>query len=312
MPCRVVIKSYTRLIGIAESALVRKGRNRRKRRSGGAREGWLSRCLVFLFEKLKELSSPYINRFLSADTIVPNPANAQSLNRYRYVMNNPLRYIDPTGHSGCELYQGVCLSENQMTEIYNDTTGNGNNNDDDDDDDPVGGGGSQPQPSPVPNQTPDDDDEILCNALANGNTCIESSLTSGELNWLLGNLYTQSDNLASWGTGLVITGAFVLGAITILSLPALALAISTVAIISAVTVGTGLLVAGGIMLLDATATSNLASNISLGAGSESTQIAVMEGSNNPIAMLGDNTTFSSFDSNAITGWSTLTNFILDH
>jgi hypothetical protein len=42
--------------------------------------------------------SPYINRFLSADTIVPGYANPQSLNRYSYVNNNPLRYIDPTGH----------------------------------------------------------------------------------------------------------------------------------------------------------------------------------------------------------------------
>ena len=42
--------------------------------------------------------SPYINRFLSADTIVPGYANPQSLNRYSYVLNNPLRYSDPTGH----------------------------------------------------------------------------------------------------------------------------------------------------------------------------------------------------------------------
>jgi RHS repeat-associated protein len=42
--------------------------------------------------------SPYINRFLSADTIVPGYANPQNLNRYSYVTNNPLRYTDPTGH----------------------------------------------------------------------------------------------------------------------------------------------------------------------------------------------------------------------
>jgi RHS repeat-associated protein len=41
--------------------------------------------------------SPYINRFLRADTIVPNPTNPQTLNRYSYVTNNPLRYTDPTG-----------------------------------------------------------------------------------------------------------------------------------------------------------------------------------------------------------------------
>jgi len=41
--------------------------------------------------------SPAIGRFLSADTIVPEPGNPQSLNRYAYVLNNPLRYTDPTG-----------------------------------------------------------------------------------------------------------------------------------------------------------------------------------------------------------------------
>lgn len=40
---------------------------------------------------------PYINRFLSADTIVPNPSNPQSYNRYSYVNNNPIRFVDPSG-----------------------------------------------------------------------------------------------------------------------------------------------------------------------------------------------------------------------
>ncbi|MCB8943972.1 MAG: hypothetical protein H6658_09475 [Ardenticatenaceae bacterium] len=41
---------------------------------------------------------PTLNRFLSADSIVPNFTNPQSLNRYSYVLNSPLRYTDPTGH----------------------------------------------------------------------------------------------------------------------------------------------------------------------------------------------------------------------
>jgi len=43
-------------------------------------------------------SIAYLNRFVSPDTIVPNPANPQSLNRYSYVYNNPLLYTDPSGH----------------------------------------------------------------------------------------------------------------------------------------------------------------------------------------------------------------------
>nr|MBA3532410.1 hypothetical protein [Ardenticatenales bacterium] len=37
-------------------------------------------------------------KFLQADTIVPEPGNPQSFNRYSYVLNNPLKYTDPTGH----------------------------------------------------------------------------------------------------------------------------------------------------------------------------------------------------------------------
>ena len=41
---------------------------------------------------------PLIGRFMQADTIVPQPGNPQALNRYSYVLGNPLRYTDPTGH----------------------------------------------------------------------------------------------------------------------------------------------------------------------------------------------------------------------
>jgi RHS repeat-associated protein len=41
---------------------------------------------------------PVVGSFLSADTIVPDPANPQSLSRYAYSLGNPLKYKDPTGH----------------------------------------------------------------------------------------------------------------------------------------------------------------------------------------------------------------------
>jgi hypothetical protein len=34
----------------------------------------------------------------SADTLVPNPEDPKSLNRYSWVLGNPLRYADPSGH----------------------------------------------------------------------------------------------------------------------------------------------------------------------------------------------------------------------
>jgi hypothetical protein len=58
-------------------------------------------------------NSPYINHFLSADTIVSDQTNPQGLNRYSYVKNNPIRFIDPSGHmatQGCgEDGKGACI-----------------------------------------------------------------------------------------------------------------------------------------------------------------------------------------------------------
>ena len=44
-----------------------------------------------------------LNRFLSADSIVPDPANPQSYNRYSYVNNNPINLVDPSGHFSCQI-----------------------------------------------------------------------------------------------------------------------------------------------------------------------------------------------------------------
>ncbi|MBI3244284.1 MAG: hypothetical protein HYZ49_18550 [Chloroflexi bacterium] len=46
--------------------------------------------------------SQKLGRFISADTVVPDWKNPQSLNRYSYAINNPLKFIDPTGHSYCD------------------------------------------------------------------------------------------------------------------------------------------------------------------------------------------------------------------
>ncbi len=57
---------------------------------------------------------PSLGRFASADTIVPDPANPQSLNRYSYVNNNPLRFTDPTGHFG------ICFEGGQADTVDGD------------------------------------------------------------------------------------------------------------------------------------------------------------------------------------------------
>jgi hypothetical protein len=35
---------------------------------------------------------------VSADSVVPGAGNPQAFNRYAYTLNNPLKYIDPSGH----------------------------------------------------------------------------------------------------------------------------------------------------------------------------------------------------------------------
>jgi hypothetical protein len=44
------------------------------------------------------LYGSYLNHFSQPDTIIPDASNPQSFNRYSYVLNNPIRYNDPTGH----------------------------------------------------------------------------------------------------------------------------------------------------------------------------------------------------------------------
>ena len=41
---------------------------------------------------------PEVGRFVSADTIVPDPVNPQSYNRYSYALNSPVNFTDPGGH----------------------------------------------------------------------------------------------------------------------------------------------------------------------------------------------------------------------
>ena len=44
---------------------------------------------------------PLIGRFISADTVVQDLSNPQTLNRYSYCINNPLKYTDPSGNYLC-------------------------------------------------------------------------------------------------------------------------------------------------------------------------------------------------------------------
>ena len=60
--------------------------------------GQRNESTIALYDYGARFYDPVLGRFVSADTVVPEPGNPQALNRYSYCYNNPLKYTDPTGH----------------------------------------------------------------------------------------------------------------------------------------------------------------------------------------------------------------------
>ena len=54
--------------------------------------------LFELIDMNGRIYDPVLARFLSPDPFIQDPTNLQSLNRYAYVVNNPLTLVDPSGH----------------------------------------------------------------------------------------------------------------------------------------------------------------------------------------------------------------------
>ena len=63
---------------------------------GFAGEPWESN--VGLLYLRARYYNPYLNRFISPDTIVPDYAFPPSIHKYAYVHNNPVNFTDPSGH----------------------------------------------------------------------------------------------------------------------------------------------------------------------------------------------------------------------
>ena len=70
---------------------------------------------AYVLRRTAACDDPVAGRFLQPDSIVPDLSNPQALNRYSYVNNNPLGYVDPTGHTAfgfdnCSSTGGGCFS----------------------------------------------------------------------------------------------------------------------------------------------------------------------------------------------------------
>ncbi len=63
-----------------------------------------------LYNYKARLYDPVLGRFISPDSIVPEPGNLQAFNRYSYCVNNPVTYVDPSGNDfGLSLLIGMAI-----------------------------------------------------------------------------------------------------------------------------------------------------------------------------------------------------------
>ncbi len=76
---------------------IREGGNERYSYTGKEKD----KVTDFYYFEARHYNAGY-RHFTQADIIAPNIYDPQSLNRYAYVHNNPLKYIDPTGHKKYE------------------------------------------------------------------------------------------------------------------------------------------------------------------------------------------------------------------
>lgn len=67
----------------------------------------------FLIDMGARRYMPWLNRFMTPDSVVQDASNGLSWNRYTYVLNNPLRYRDPSGHRaiGDDEYSDEIISQ---------------------------------------------------------------------------------------------------------------------------------------------------------------------------------------------------------
>ncbi len=68
---------------------------------------------IGLYYYVARYYDPVVGRFISADTIVPQPGSSQAYDRYAYTNNNPINFNDPSGNYACADFDdnGKCIPE---------------------------------------------------------------------------------------------------------------------------------------------------------------------------------------------------------
>jgi RHS repeat-associated protein len=64
---------------------------------------------IGIYDYKARFYDPTLGRFLQPDSIVPDPDDPQSLNRYAYVLNSPLNRVDPSGNAPMVIIGGLVV-----------------------------------------------------------------------------------------------------------------------------------------------------------------------------------------------------------
>jgi len=85
--------------------------------------GQRSEAEIGLYYYVARSYDPALGRFVSADTMIPDPYNPKDWDRYSYVRNNPVNLNDPTGHDvDCGIGERCRLSTiNEFTRVLKQT-----------------------------------------------------------------------------------------------------------------------------------------------------------------------------------------------
>jgi len=70
---------------------------------------------IGLYYYVARFYDPALGRFISADTIIPEPGIVKAYDRYAYTNNNPVNSIDPSGHKACSSFDanGKCIVDTE-------------------------------------------------------------------------------------------------------------------------------------------------------------------------------------------------------